>query len=429
MGMRSFMCIALNVGGKTVGAITFISTEMGRRYGSAELSLADGLARRAAVAIDNARMYQFARESDRAKDVFLAMLAHELRNPLAPIWNALSIIKLAPNDKARVHQFGSVIERQVRQLSHLVDDLLDVSRIATGKIELKREHTNLLAIVNSAVEISRPHIEAAHHHLSINFPEESTDIFADPARMAQVLSNLLNNAAKYTRPGGHIEVLVEAQPQRLVVRVRDNGIGIREDMLKNVFALFAQAKLPQERRQGGLGIGLSLVDGLVKLHGGTVEARSEGADRGSEFIVSLPRTPDDDDDTVKEQDGSMEHAPNQHRRRILVVDDNADAASTVAELLEMFGHEVAAAHDGTSAVDAVTQFRPDVVLLDIGLPDISGYDVARRIRGLHGVRQPTLIALTGWGQQQDKRLAAEAGFDQHWTKPVDPARLRELSAR
>jgi CheY-like chemotaxis protein len=278
--------------------------------------------------------------------------------------------------------------------------------------------------------MSRPHIESAHHKLSISFPDGPTNLQADPARLAQVFSNLLNNAAKYTRRGGRIDVVVEAEPQELVVRVRDNGTGIQPDMLGKVFGLFTQVTHPTERRQGGLGIGLSLVDGLVRLHGGRVEAHSAGLDQGSEFTVYLPR---------REAEQAMPQAPRAAAfapaapaagaRRLLVVDDNEDAANTVAELLQMSGNEVAVASDGVSAVAKTAEFRPDVVLLDIGLPDINGYEVARRIRKLEGVRQPILIALTGWGQQQDKDAAAEAGFDHHWTKPVDPARLQELSAR
>jgi PAS domain S-box-containing protein len=430
LGLRSYVGAPLNARGRTMGVLTFVAAESGRRYDSEDLAMAEDLARRAAVAIDNAQLLLAMKESDRAKDVFLATLAHELRNPLAPIWNGLSIIKRSRGDPARIEQVGGIMERQVGQLARLVDDLLDVSRITTGKIELKKESTNLVHVINAAVEMSRPHIESAHHKLSISFPDGPTNLQADPARLAQVFSNLLNNAAKYTRRGGRIDVVVEAEPQELVVRVRDNGTGIQPDMLGKVFGLFTQVTHPTERRQGGLGIGLSLVDGLVRLHGGRVEAHSAGLDQGSEFTVYLPR---------REAEQAMPQAPRAAAfapaapaagaRRLLVVDDNEDAANTVAELLQMSGNEVAVASDGVSAVAKTAEFRPDVVLLDIGLPDINGYEVARRIRKLEGVRQPILIALTGWGQQQDKDAAAEAGFDHHWTKPVDPARLQELSAR
>ncbi|HSV45669.1 MAG TPA: ATP-binding protein [Ramlibacter sp.] len=427
LGLRSYIGVPLAVPGRSLGVMSFMTAGSSRRYGAQDLALAEDLGRRAAVALHNARLLQALKESDRAKDVFLATLAHELRNPLAPLRNGLSIIKLAPQDGRRVLQTTEIMERQVSQLSRLVDDLLDVSRISTGKIELRKEPTNLVHVLASAVETSRPHIEAAHHKLSISFAEASTELVADPVRLAQVFSNLLNNAAKYTRPGGNIEVRVDSLHSHLEVRVRDNGIGIPPDMLDKVFGLFTQVTHPVQRRQGGLGIGLSLVDGLVRLHGGMVEARSDGPGHGSEFIVTLPR----------EAGGSHAAAPVPSApslvagpsRRVLVVDDNVDAAATVAQLLQMFGNETMVVQDGLSAVESTATFRPDVVLLDIGLPDINGYEVARRIRQLAGVRQPLLIALTGWGQQQDKQFAALAGFDQHWTKPVDPQRLRELSTR
>ena len=430
LGLQSYIGAPLVSRGHTHGVLTFVAAESRRRYGRDDLLLAEDLARRAAVALDNAQLVEALRESDRAKDIFLATLAHELRNPLAPIWNGLSIIKRAGGDPQRIEQVGGIIERQVAQLSRLVDDLLDVSRISTGKIELKKEPTNLVHVIATAVEMSRPHIEAAHHKLSIDFPDGPTDLVADPARLAQVFSNLLNNAARYTRRGGRIDVKVEALADKLVVRVCDTGIGIAPDMLDKVFGLFTQATQPADRRQGGLGIGLSLVQGLVRLHGGRVEAHSAGLERGSEFVVRLPRSRRDAAAWAPVRlPGRPAGNGHGQAKRVLVVDDNEDAASTVAELLQMSGNVVHVVHDGTSGVGSVAEFRPDVVLLDIGLPDISGYEVARRIRALAGVRQPVLIALTGWGQQQDKEAAAQAGFDHHWTKPVDPARLQELSAR
>ncbi|HSW16417.1 MAG TPA: ATP-binding protein [Ramlibacter sp.] len=433
LGLCSYIAAPLAARGEPFGVLSFATAESGRRYNEADLALAVDLARRAAVAIENAKLLAALRDADRAKDVFMATLAHELRNPLAPIWNGLSIIKRVSGDAGRVEQVTAMIERQVGQMSRLVDDLLDVSRIGTGKIELKKTRTSLIRVINAAVEMSRPHIEAAQHKLSLSFPNEPSDVMGDSARLAQVFANLLNNAAKYTRRGGLIEVVVETQPSQLVVRVRDNGTGIAPEMLSRVFGLFTQVTQPDERRQGGLGIGLSLVDGLVRLHGGKVEARSAGLDKGSEFVVYLPRleresatpgTPADARDPTQPQ-----AAPGAPLRRILVVDDNVDAATTVADLLSMTGNEVDVVHDGRSAVEHTASFKPDVVLLDIGLPDISGYEAARRIRRLEGVRQPLLIALTGWGQQQDKQLAKQAGFDQHWTKPVDPARLLALASR
>ena len=430
LGLHSYIGAPLQARGKALGVMTFISSQSRRRYGPGDLALAEDLARRAAAAIDNAQLVDALKDSDRAKDVFLATLAHELRNPLAPIWNGLSIIRRARGDPQRIDQVGGIIERQVGQLSRLVDDLLDMSRISAGKIELKMQPTNLLQVVTSAVEMSRPQIEAAQHQLSLKFPDASTALVADPARLAQVFSNLLINAAKYTRRGGRIDVAVEAPPQELVVRVRDNGTGIAPDMLRKVFGLFTQVQQPTERRQGGLGIGLSLVEGLVRLHGGRVEAHSDGPDHGCEFVVHLPRGPAEAVvPPVPEAEGpATRAAQGAPARKVLVVDDNEDAATTVADLLSMTGSVAEVAHDGASAVERVQAFRPDFVLLDIGLPDITGYEVARRIRKLERVRQPVLIALTGWGQQQDKEAAAQAGFDQHWTKPVDPARLNALDS-
>ncbi len=426
LGFHSYLAVPLAAQDQSLGVISFATASAHRTYGEADLQLAVDLARRAAVALQNARLLRALRQADRAKDVFIATLAHELRNPLAPIRNGLSILQRVPGDRARVEQVTGMIERQVGQLSRLVDDLLDVSRIATGKLELKKEPSTLVQILATAVEMSRPHIESAHHQLILSFTHESTDVLADPARLAQVFANLLNNAAKYTRHGGRIDVVVETLPQELVVRVRDTGAGIAPEMLRRVFHLFTQLPQPEERRQGGLGIGLSLVEGLVRLHGGKVEAHSEGPGKGSEFVVRLPRLARAAGEPAPPVPGSREdHAP--PARRILVVDDNVDAATTVADLLAMTGSQVQVVHDGNAAVEHTAGFRPDVVLLDIGLPDISGYEAARRIRKLEGVRQPILIALTGWGQAKDKQMAAAAGFDQHWTKPVDPQRLLALA--
>ena len=430
-GLRSYLGVPVKVRGTVLGVIGFATAESHRRYTARDQALAEDLARRAAVAIDNATLLRALQDSDRAKDVFLATLAHELRNPLAPVWNGLSIIKRAPGDAAHVRQVADMIERQVGQLARLVDDLLDVSRITRGKIELKKERTDLASILRSAIETSRPHIEAARHKLSVRLPEEPIELEADPVRLAQVFSNLLNNAAKYTRPGGNVEVDARTEPHQVVVRVRDNGSGIAPEMLDKVFALFTQVTHPSERSQGGLGIGLSLVDGLVRLHGGSVDAYSEGLDQGSEFVVRLPRTdthapapPAPPQEAVRDGQAA---APPRSRPRVLVVDDNRDAAITLAELLQMLGSEVWVAHDGASALAQAGRYAPDVVLLDVGLPDINGYEVARRIRALEGLRQPRLIALTGWGQEEDKRLARQAGFDEHWIKPVDPQRLQGLA--
>ena len=424
LGLRSCLVVPMQVQGETLGVILFASGESARRYTEEDLKRACDLARRAAGALQNARLLQALRDADHTKDVFLATLAHELRNPLAPIANGLSIIARVPGDRARVEQVTAMIARQVQQLTRLVDDLLDVSRIEAGKMEIKPEVTSLVSVLGVAVEMSRPHIEAAHHQLILSFTSEPTLVMADPTRLAQVFANLLNNAAKYTSRGGRIEVTVEARPCELLVRVRDNGAGIEPKMLRRVFGLFTQVPGQSEHREGGLGIGLSLVEGLIRLHGGRVEARSEGLGKGSEFIVHLPRLiAQPPVGVARTERGETGHLP----RRVLVVDDNVDAAVTVADLLALSGSEVDVVHDGRSAVEHTASFHPDVVLLDVGLPDISGYEAARRIRKLQGVHQPMLIALAGGGVQDDKQQAAQAGFDQHWAKPVDPQRLLALS--
>ena len=428
LGLRSYLGVPLVTQGKALGVITFISAESGRIYGEQDLALAGDLARRAATAMENASLYQALQRSDRAKDVFLATLAHELRNPLAPISNMLHLLRLrqAAPGAAADRQPLDLIERQVGQLSRLVNDLLDVSRINTGKIELKREPADLVAVLHSAIETSRPHIEAAQHTLELGFGPGEAPLDADPLRLAQVFSNLLNNAAKYTNRGGRIQVTMTAEPTEYVVRVRDNGVGIAAPMLKDIFTVFTQVTHPVERSQGGLGIGLSLVEGLVHLHGGRVHAYSAGSGHGSEFTVYLPRTPAPDAPPPLPAAASAV-AGTAQRRRILVVDDNVDAASTVAELLVLLGNEVEVVHDGLSAVSAAVGMMPDAVLLDIGLPGIDGYEAARRIRAAAGpaIR---LIALTGWGQDKDREQASAAGFDAHWVKPVTLDKLKSLGS-
>jgi PAS domain S-box-containing protein len=430
LGLRSYLGVPLATHGRTLGVITFISAESGRIYDEEDLELAGDLARRAATAMENASLYKALQQSDRAKDVFLATLAHELRNPLAPISNAISLLRLRglPEQIQGQPDLGrplGLIERQVSQLTRLVDDLLDVSRINTGKIELRPEPSDLVAILQSAIETSRPHVEAARHTLEVAFDAGQAPVRADPLRLAQVFSNLLNNAAKYTNPGGRIAITMETAAGEYVVRVRDNGVGIAAPMLKDVFTLFTQVTHPVERSQGGLGIGLSLVEGLVHLHGGRVEAHSAGSGMGSTFTVRLPRS----QVAAAAQPAPVAVSATAAARpcRILVVDDNIDAASTVADLLRLLGNEVRVVHDGLAAVSGAADMMPDVVLLDIGLPGIDGFEAARRIRAQlgSGIR---LIALTGWGQEKDRAQATEAGFDEHWVKPVPLAKLQGLAS-
>jgi CheY-like chemotaxis protein len=313
-------------------------------------------------------------------------------------------------------------------MTRLVDDLLDVSRISRGKIQLRKQLAELAAVVDSAVEASRPLIEKWGHELTVSIPAEPILLEADVTRLAQVLSNLLNNAAKYTDHGGRIRLSAERHGRHVLIRVKDTGIGIPPDMLRSIFDMFAQADRSLERSEGGLGIGLTLVQRLVEMHGGSVEARSDGPGTGSEFLVSLPLAEHARGQRPPAAAGGDQAVPSPPARRILIVDDNADAADSLAVLLRMMGNEVYTAHDGLEAVGAAAAFQPDVVLLDIGLPKLSGYEVARRIREQARGSDVVLIAVTGWGQEDDRRRSREAGFDHHMTKPVEFGALQRLLA-
>jgi len=364
------------------------------------------------------------RVADRRKDEFLATLAHELRNPLAPIRNAARILASPRLDEAALHWSRQVIQRQVTHMAWLLDDLLDVARITQGKLELRRERIALSAVIETAVEAARPLIDGKRHVLAIELPAREVEIDADPLRLAQVVSNLLTNAAKYTDAGGRIAVIARLVPPNLVISVRDNGIGISAGALRSIFEMFSQVADSLSRSEGGLGIGLALVKGLVELHGGSIEAHSEGPGCGSEFTVHLP-LPDGAADAGHEAQAGATPAP-RHGRRVLIADDNQDAADSLGMILELAGHEVRVAHGGHQALQVAAEFHPDAVLLDIGMPDLNGYETARALRATPGGADLELIALTGWGHPDDKLRAAEAGFDRHLTKPVDPAELEEL---
>jgi signal transduction histidine kinase/CheY-like chemotaxis protein len=364
------------------------------------------------------------REQDRRKDEFLAMLAHELRNPLAPIRTAAKIIaspQLAPNQLERAQ---TIIERQVTHMALLLDDLLDIARITQGKLKLKKGRVALSDALDAAIEAARPRLDGKNHHLSVRLPPETISLEADPLRLAQILSNLLINAAKYTNPGGHIEVQATQLADTLSISVKDDGLGLSAESMGGIFEMFSQIEGVEGRSEGGLGVGLTLVKGLAELHGGTVEAHSAGLGHGSEFIVRLP---------VSEHQCSspLSASPTPvslERRRILIADDNRDAADSLSLLLELSGHEVRVAHLGQTALSLAQTFRPDVAFLDIGMPDMSGYEVARALRQEPWATSLQLIALTGWGQEDDRRRALEAGFDLHLTKPVDPDLLQRLIA-
>ena len=364
--------------------------------------------------------------SDRRKDEFLAMLAHELRNPLAPIMNALQILRMRKSDDSMVEEMRKIMERQTRQMGRLVDDLLDISRITRGKIQLKPERLDLLSVVQIAIETTRPHIEARRHKLTVCLPSRPVWLQGDAARLEQVLANLLNNAAKYTEPGKQIWLSVAVNDGQVALHVKDNGIGIEPEMLPQIFDLFAQADKSLDRSQGGLGIGLTLVHRLVEMHGGTVEARSEGLGKGSEFIVRLPTLPEPAGGARGETARVIETVG--RNLNILVVDDNVDEAQSLSLVLKMYGHQVKTAYNGPAALDAARMYQPDVVLLDIGLPEMDGYEVARRLPEAVQER-PLLIAVTGYGQEENRRRAIEAGFDQYLIKPVDLDRLHQLLMR
>ncbi len=413
----------LTSGGALIGTI---ATYFARppRPTDRETRLVELYARQAAEFIYNARLYREIREADRHKDEFLAMLAHELRNPLAPLMNALHMLRPGGLEGPEAEQVRDVAERQVRHLTRLVDDLLDVSRISTGKIQLRLGRVDLNTVIARAVDSARLLIESRRHELTVSTPREPILLEADAARIEQV------NAAKYTEPGGRIGLEVGREGTEAIVRVRDTGIGIAPELLPRVFDLFTQAERSLDRSQGGLGIGLTLVRRLVELHDGGVVASSGGVGRGSEFVVRLPAGPLADGvarngDHPDGRAGRVEATP----KRVLVVDDNEDGARLLARLLRSCGHQAELAYDGPAALAAAVAYSPDVVLLDIGLPMMDGFEVARRLRELEGPNRALLVAMTGYGREEDMRRSREAGFDHHMVKPVDPQALSEMLAR
>ncbi|HZN02899.1 MAG TPA: ATP-binding protein, partial [Candidatus Polarisedimenticolia bacterium] len=368
------------------------------------------------------------READRRKDEFLATLAHELRNPLAPVRNAVEVLRLKGSPTPEVQWAREVIDRQMRQMSRIIDDLLDVSRITRDVLELRRERVDLATVLNAAIETSQGLIETSGHELDVHLPAHPVFLHADVTRLAQVFSNLLSNAAKFSERGSRITILAERRGDEVVVAVRDTGIGIPGEMQPRIFDIFMQVDRSLERSQGGLGIGLTLVKRLVEMHGGSVEVRSEGRGTGSEFIVRLP---------IALADAAAASGPALRPRtarsapargRVLVADDNRDAAASLSTMLDILGYETRTASDGAEALQAAKEFRPEVALLDIGMPKANGYDVARRIRQQDWGKDVVLMAITGWGQIEDRQRTFEAGFDHHLVKPVDPDLLASLLA-
>ncbi len=426
---RAGLAVPLIVQDEVIGVL-FLGDRVGRRFTADEVRVAQAFADQAAIAFNNARLYEAERRARSeaeaasvAKDHFLAMLAHELRNPLGPIRSGIYLVGRRLSTDPLVQRARAIIERQLMHLTRLLDDLLDVARITQAKIELVKAPVELATAVSEAVEATRDLVEARGHTVRLALPEDPIRLEADPTRLVQIIGNLLHNAAKYTPGGGTITVTGRAEPDWIVFSVKDTGIGIPSEMLPRVFDLFAQVDPSPARSEGGLGIGLTLVRRLVELHGGRVTARSEGKGQGSEFIVRLPAGA-----TTPRVAPAPSPVPPGGERRILIVEDNADAAEMMRIALELAGHRVWVVGDGPQGAEWARRERPDVMLVDIGLPGFDGYEVARRVRAALGPAV-LLVALTGYGQPQDQRRAAEAGFDLHLVKPVDPDQLAVLIAR
>jgi signal transduction histidine kinase len=431
------VCYPLRAGERTLGALALSSSDSNLL--PQDLVTLQELAGRAAIALENARLYsslereivrsreaeERLQDASQRKDEFLAMLSHELRNPLAPIRNAVEVIRrLAPPDP-KLTMARDVVDRQVSLLARLVEELLDVSRISQGKISLKKEPVELSRIISHSVETARPLIDARAQTLTVSVPPAPVWLSADFARLSQVLANLLNNAAKYTSEGGRIELVADASEGAATISVRDNGTGIEAALLPKVFDLFVQGDRALDRGQGGLGIGLTLVKRLVELHDGTVGVASDGPNRGSTFTVTLPCISAVEPQRPAPSVIPFKASSEVYGRRVLVVDDNVDAAESTAAFLRLEGHEVKAVHDGLQALASLKVFDPHVVVLDIGLPGLDGYAVARQLRERGDTSHVLLIALTGYGQKEDRARAAAAGFDYHYVKPADP---REIQA-
>jgi PAS domain S-box-containing protein len=422
--LRSYIGVPLKVRARTLGVLTIVASHSGRRFGPRDLALAEDLAHRAAMAIENSRLYAEVTAASQRKDEFLATLAHELRNPLAPIRNAAELFRLVGPLPAELEQARAIVDRQVEQLTRLVDDLLDVSRFVSGKIELRRRRVELTELIERAIEMSRPMISTSRHELVADLAPDRLWLDADPARITQVIANLLNNSAKYTEPGGNIWLTTHRERHHAVINVRDTGIGISRDMLSQIFQPFTQVDTAVDRRQGGLGIGLTLVQRLVALHGGTVTAYSAGRGCGSTFEVRLPLVKG----LIPQAREGASLTVTSSARRIIVVDDNHDSADTLAALLGKLGHEVYATYAGQDALDLAEQLQPDLMLVDLGMPGMSGYEVARQVRKRPALQATMLAAMTGWGQENDQRRSREAGFDCHLVKPVDLKALEDLLA-
>lgn len=420
--LKSAVLFPLMIENLLTGIMLVGTIYRGRPYDASELALASDLAARAGIALEKVMLMQRIQDADHRKDEFLAMLAHELRNPLAPIRNSLEVMKRASDADLR-QQAQDTIERQVKLMIHLIDDLMDVSRITQGKIELRKEHIQVKDILTHAIETSQPLLKQRNHTLTAHIPDTPIWLKVDAGRTVQIFSNLLNNAAKYTDDGGTIEVHVGTSDGQVTITVSDNGIGIPPAMLSRIFDLFSQVDSTLERTQGGLGIGLTLVKSLVEMHGGTITAHSNTEEKGSRFVVTLPTVEQGQEENLPEDGANQENA---RRLRVLVVDDNEASAKTIGWMIELGGHEIRLAHDGHQAIESAHAYAPDVVLLDIGLPGMNGYDVCKKMREDPKLTHTVFIAQTGWGQQEHRKRSREAGFSHHLVKPIDLKTLQQL---
>jgi signal transduction histidine kinase len=426
LSVHALLLVPLLVRGRKLGALMLGLEAATRRFEPDTLAMVGELAARGATALDNALLFRKIQEEDQRKNEFLAMLAHELRNPLAPISNAVHIMRVSEEDRAKLAWARELIARQLNQLVRLVDDLLDVSRITRGKIELKIETVDVAQVTAAAIETSKPNIDAQRHTLSLQLPAEPLRLKGDFARVAQILSNLVNNAAKYTPKGGRISLSVARERDEIVFRIRDSGVGIPSEFLTSIFEPFTQVDRTLARSHGGLGIGLTLVRRLVDMQNGSVMVRSEGRNRGSEFTVRLPAT-NDDVPVPGITNGAVNGSLNSPAGlRVLVVDDNRDVADSTASIMRMNGCDVHVAYDGKAALESVQRLRPDAVLLDIGLPAIDGYLVAEHIRAHPENGHTMIVAVSGYGQEQDRLRSKSVGFDYHVVKPIDPTVLAGL---
>ena len=428
---ESLLSLPLHAQDRTFGAVVLSRAPSRRTFAPPDRTLATAFASRAAVALENARLYHELQQADRRKNDFLSMLAHELRNPLAPIRNANTLLATGPGPD-RVRWAHRVIDRQLTHMVRLVDDLLDVSRLTLGKIHLAVQSVELGQVLEQAIEAVRPLVAHRGHHLEVVLPSHPIVLTGDPARLTQVFTNLLNNAAKYTEPGGRITLSACLDVTRpsgasqasgaaascAEIRLVDTGIGIAADFLSCVFDPFTQADASLDRSQGGLGVGLTLVRQLVEMHGGTVEARSEGLGLGSEFVVRIPAVFREPAGHSTDPGPPTEPSPRRNTRRVVIVDDNVDGAESLGEIVALMGHDVRLAHDGPTGIRVIREFDPDLVLLDIGLPGMNGYEVARQLKRDLAIRA-VLVALSGYGREQDRALSREAGFAQHYVKPMD----------